>query len=34
LTDAGIGRATLVYSQPWKGGEKAVWTLMLTVESA
>ena len=34
LTNAGVGRATLVYSQPWKGGEKAVWTLLLTVQTA
>ena len=34
LTTAGVGRATLVYSQPWRGGEKAVWTLLLTVQSA
>jgi predicted secreted protein len=31
LTSDGIGRSTLVYSQPWRGGEKAAWTLMLTV---
>jgi predicted secreted protein len=29
---SGTGRATLVYSQPWKGGVKAAWTLMLTVD--
>ena len=27
----GVGRATFVYSQPWRGGEKAAWTLVLTV---
>jgi predicted secreted protein len=31
LTNGGVGRTTLVYSQPWRGGEKAAWTLMLTV---
>ena len=31
---AGTGRATLVYSQPWRGGEKAAWTLMLTIRTA
>jgi predicted secreted protein len=31
LTSDGVGRTTLVYSQPWRGGEKAAWTLMLTV---
>jgi len=31
LTSRGTGRTTLVYSQPWRGGEKAAWTLMLTV---
>jgi predicted secreted protein len=31
LTSGGTGRSTLVYSQPWRGGEKAAWTLMLTV---
>jgi predicted secreted protein len=31
LTSGGVGRTTLVYSQPWRGGEKAAWTLMLTV---
>jgi len=34
LIHAGIGRATLVYSQPWNGGEKAAWTLLLTMQSA
>jgi len=34
LTNGGVGRATLVYSQPWRGGEKAAWTLLLTVQSA
>jgi predicted secreted protein len=33
LTADGIGRTTLVYSQPWRGGEKAAWTLMLTVHT-
>jgi len=28
---AGIGHATLLYSQPWKGGEKAAWAMQLTV---
>jgi predicted secreted protein len=32
--EAGTGRATLVYSQPWRGGEKAAWTLMLTIQTA
>ncbi len=32
LTEADRGRVTLVYSQPWPGGEKAAWTVMLTVE--
>jgi predicted secreted protein len=31
LKSGGTGRTTLVYSQPWRGGEKATWTLMLTV---
>jgi predicted secreted protein len=31
LKTAGTGRTTLVYSQPWRGGEKATWTLMLAV---
>lgn len=31
-TEAERGRVTLVYSQPWPGGEKAAWTVMLTVE--
>lgn len=31
LKSDGTGRTTLVYSQPWRGGEKAAWTLMLTV---
>ena len=34
LTSRGVGRATLVYSQPWRGGEKAAWTLLLTVKSS
>jgi hypothetical protein len=34
LTEADRGRVTLVYSQPWPGGEKAAWTVMLTVEPA
>ena len=34
LKTDGIGRTTLVYSQPWRGGEKAVWTLMLTVQTS
>jgi len=33
VTRAGVGRATFVYSQPWRGGEKAVWTLILTVQT-
>ena len=33
-TGFGTGRATFVYSQPWKGGEKAVWLLTLTVEAS
>ena len=33
LTTTGTGRVTLTYSQPWTGGEKAAWTLMLTVQS-
>jgi hypothetical protein len=32
LTESDRGRVTLVYSQPWPGGEKAAWTVMLTVE--
>ena len=32
LTSSGAGRVTLTYSQPWTGGEKAAWTLMLTIE--
>jgi len=31
VVQAGVGRATLLYSQPWKGGEKAVWAMQLTV---
>ena len=34
LIEPGIGRATLVFSQPWRGGEKAAWTLLLTIQSA
>ena len=34
VTDGGTGRATYVYSQPWQGGEKAVWMLTLTVEAS
>jgi predicted secreted protein len=34
LKTDGIGRATLIYSQPWRGGEKAAWTLMLAVETS
>jgi predicted secreted protein len=34
LAEADRGRVTLVYSQPWPGGEKAAWTVMLTVEPA
>jgi predicted secreted protein len=34
LIAGGVGRATLVYSQAWKGGEKAAWTLILTVQSS
>jgi predicted secreted protein len=33
LIATGSGRATLTYSQPWKGGQKAVWTVTLLVES-
>lgn len=33
LITGGVGRATFVYSQPWRGGEKAAWTLILTVQS-
>jgi predicted secreted protein len=32
VVESGMGRATLVYSQPWKGGLKAAWTVMLTVD--
>ena len=32
LIEADRGRVTLVYSQPWPGGEKAAWTVMLTLE--
>ena len=32
LTEVDRGRVTLVHSQPWPGGEKAAWTVMLTVE--
>jgi predicted secreted protein len=32
VVQSGTGHATLVYSQPWKGGLKAAWTVMLTVE--
>jgi len=34
LMSDGVGRATFVYSQPWRGGEKATWTLMLTVQES
>lgn len=34
LTNGGVGRTTLVYSQPWRGGEKAAWTLLLTVQTS
>ena len=34
LTSGDVGRATLVYSQPWRGGEKAAWTLLLTVQTS
>lgn len=33
LTTTGTGRVTLTYSQPWAGGEKSAWTLMLTVQA-
>ncbi len=33
LTADGSGRATLTYSQPWKGGQKAVWTVTLLVQA-
>jgi predicted secreted protein len=32
LLESGSGRATLTYSQPWKGGQKAVWTVSLLVQ--
>jgi predicted secreted protein len=32
VVSSGTGHATLIYSQPWKGGLKAAWTVMLTVE--
>ena len=32
VVSSGTGRATLVYSQPWKGGLKAAWTVLLTVD--
>lgn len=32
VVESGTGHATVVYSQPWKGGLKAAWTVMLTVE--
>lgn len=32
LTARDRGRVTLVHSQPWPGGEKAAWTVMLTLE--
>ena len=32
LTEPDRGRVTIVYSQPWPGGEKAAWTVMLTIE--
>jgi hypothetical protein len=34
LTAPDRGRVTIVYSQPWPGGEKAAWTVMLTIEPA
>lgn len=34
LTSGGGGRTTLVYSQPWRGGEKAAWTLSLMVQAS
>ena len=33
LVSTGSGRATLTYSQPWKGGQKAVWTMTLLVQA-
>jgi predicted secreted protein len=30
----GIGRTTLIYSQPWRGGEKAAWTVLLAVQTS
>ena len=32
LTAPDQGRVTIVSSQPWPGGEKAAWTVMLTVD--
>lgn len=34
LTNGSVGRTTLVYSQPWRGGEKAAWMLILTVSTS